>query len=114
MIQQAVYHRSESTWVYPLSKDRLSVMLRTGNYNNLKCNIISRERYDLETDHTITPMKMIGRDQSFTYWQGDIGFSTRRIIVISFFGWRTAGQLWYGEWGLSSDPPRKRAGFSFP
>ncbi len=100
MIQQAVYHRSESTWVYPLSKDRLSVMLRTGNYNNLKCNIISRERYDLETDHTITPMKMIGRDQSFTYWQGDIGFSTRRIMYFFFLAGEQPGQLWYGEWGL--------------
>ncbi len=113
MIREAVYHRSESTWVYPISKDRLRVMLRTGNHDDLKCSIINRERYDLKTKHTITPMRRIGRDQDFTYWRGDIGFPTRRIMYFFSLNSDTGGKLWYGEWGLSSDP--QGAGwFQFP
>lgn len=113
MIWQGLYHRSESTWVYPISKDRLRVTLRTENQNDLKCSIINRERYDLEADHTITPMSKIGKDQFFTYWQADIGFPTRRIMYCFSLISDAVGELWYGERGLGSDP--KEVGwFQFP
>lgn len=142
MLKEAIYHRAESNWAYPISLERLRVVLRTARRDTVQCNVVVRERYDWEAPEIVVPMERVGSDELFTYWRADIGVETRRIqyqFVIeempdgdsptdnlspvtpeggdtvgeSPVGNRARSTLWYGERSLAED--RGRAGwFQYP
>lgn len=113
MLKEAIYHRSESSWAYPVTGEQLRVILRTARCVEMQCNVIARERYDIEYKEFVTPMEAIGSDDLFTYWQAEIGFLTRRIMYYFQLQSADGERLWYGERGTSVEP--KWAGwFQFP
>jgi len=113
LLKEAIFHRSESSWAYPIAKEQIRVTLRTGKYDAVRCSVIARERYDIQLQEFVTPMERVGSDQFFTYWSADIGFPTRRIMYYFAIEGSDGGTIWYGEQGVSSNPG-EAGWFQFP
>lgn len=112
MLLEAIDHRPEPPFAYPVEREKLQVRIRMKKGERIQCRVVYGDRYDPEEDRKEEKLEWVAADERFDWYEGSIPVPTRRVRYV----FRLEGKgctLWYGEKGIT--PKRTRAGvFQYP
>ncbi|BAS28813.1 glycoside hydrolase family 13 protein [Limnochorda pilosa] len=106
--RDAVLHRPELPYAYPGPGRSLVVRLRTGRGDAERVRVVYRDRYQPPSTDRARPMRRVGRDELFDYYQAELRVDPPRYRYWFVLD-HPAGTLWYGEHGFFDDPPDQGA-----
>ncbi|PTX65003.1 glycosidase [Melghirimyces profundicolus] len=107
MLKEAIYHRPEGAWAYPLDVNCLRIRLRAKRGDRIRCRLLHADRYSGEGDESIVDLEKTATDTLFDYYEGVIPTATRRVRYV-FYLEDPMGGCWYGEKGIFNN--RREAG----
>lgn len=106
--REALLHRPDLPYAYPGPDRSLVVRLRTGRGDLEQVRVVYRDRYRPPSADRARPMRRVGRDEDFDYYEAEIRLDPPRYRYLFALD-HPGGTLWYGEGGLFDDPPDQGA-----
>lgn len=126
MFLEAVYHRPKQNWAYAYDPQTIHLRLRTKRADVQNAEVIYGDKYLPWNQMQTVPMRIIGSDELFDYWQAEVKPPFRRLCYGFKLQARPAGgarskkrdtgeTVWMTERGFSEAAPDMHLGlFEFP
>jgi len=99
----AVDHRPTNSDVYAHDEETIRVRLKTKRENVEQVRLLHGDKFDWPESATRTPMRLVGHDEQYDYWQVAVRPSHRRLCY-AFHLTRAEERLWLTEWGFEAGP----------
>lgn len=115
MIKQAIFHKSDTPFAYPLNKDELHIVLKAAAKDIKRSYIFYRDRYDWNGKFKVKPMVRTQSDELFDYFETTLKLN-KKFAYYFYLISNNSEKIYYTENGFfDSKPPMNYHGyFQFP
>ncbi|WP_123623129.1 glycoside hydrolase family 13 protein [Halorubrum sp. CSM-61] len=97
----AVDHRPTNSDVYAHDEETVHVRLKTKRGNVERVRLLHADKFDWPESATRTPMRLVGHDEQYDYWQLAVTPPNRRLCY-AFHLKSGEERLWLTEWGFEA------------
>ncbi|SHF22463.1 Glycosidase [Caldanaerobius fijiensis DSM 17918] len=104
MHKEAIYHRAEGSYAYPLSENEIRLILKAKRGDLKRCYVLYDDRYTGPGTEKVAEMTKVCWDTLYDYFQVDIYSDTRRIRYFFYLEGENE-HIWYAEGGFSEVRP---------
>lgn len=115
MIRQAIYHKSDVPFAYPLNKDELHIVLRTASTDIKRCYIFYRDRYDWMGKFKVKEMFLTQSNELFDYYVTTLKLNKKFVYFFYLISMKDE-RVYYTESGFYEEKPENsfHGFFQFP
>jgi len=104
MIKEAIFHKSDIPYAYPVNKDQLKIVLRTAVFDVDRVYILFKDRYDWLGKFKIKPMTLVHTNELFDYYETTLELN-KRFLYFFYLVSETGEKLYYTEAGFFKKRP---------
>ncbi|HHV75096.1 MAG TPA: alpha-glycosidase [Thermoanaerobacterium sp.] len=115
MIRQAIYHKSDVPFAYPLNKNELHIVLRTASTDIKRCYIFYRDRYDWMGKFKVKEMFLTQSNELFDYYETTLKLNKKFVYFFYLISMKDE-RVYYTESGFYEEKPENsfHGFFQFP
>lgn len=104
MIKEAIFHKSDVPYAYPLNENQLKIVLRTAVFDVDRVYVLYKDRYDWLGKFKIKPMVLTHTNELFDYYETTLELNKK--FVYFFYLVSDGGEkLYYTEAGFYKKRP---------
>ncbi|HAA65168.1 MAG TPA: alpha-glycosidase, partial [Thermoanaerobacter sp.] len=104
MIKEAIFHKSDMPYAYPLNENQLKIVLRTAVFDVDRVYVLYKDRYDWLGKFKIKPMVLTHTNELFDYYETTLELNKK--FVYFFYLVSDGGEkLYYTEAGFYKKRP---------
>lgn len=115
MKKEAIFHKSDVPYAYPLNKQQLRVVLRTASFDIKRCYIFYRDRYDWMGKFKLKEMDLTHSNELFDYFETTLTLN-KKFLYYFYLVSEDGEKIYYTETGFYNEKPDKNfpGFFQFP
>lgn len=115
MLRQAVFHKSDIPFAYPLNRDELHIVLKAASHDIKRAYVFYRDRYEWKSKFKVKQMYLSHSDELFDYFETTLKLK-KKFAYYFYLVSRDGEKLYYTESGFFDvKPPANYYGyFQFP
>ncbi|EMT38717.1 Glycosidase [Thermoanaerobacter thermohydrosulfuricus WC1] len=107
MIKEAIFHKSDIPFAYPLNENQLKIVLRTAVFDVDRVYVLYKDRYDWLGKFKIKPMVLTHTNELFDYYETTLELN-KKFVYFFYLVAEGGEKLYYTEAGFYKKRPENQ------
>ena len=82
MLEQALYHKPETEYCYPISENTIALRLRVSKTDALQVDVVYGGKYDFYEKRRRARMTLSYTDRLYNYFTAELALSDVRLVYV--------------------------------